>query len=111
MTQLERELAAAIAERDGLREQVERMREALEFAPEPFLYGCTECGGANYGCKCESTKGLTIPLYDHIPVIKDSLITDPVADGCAHCNSPLYAGRKCKNCGTVFDTPSKEKAK
>ena len=31
----------------------------------PFLYGCTECGGANYGCNCESTKGLTIPLYDH----------------------------------------------
>ena len=104
---LERELAAAIAERDGLREQVERMREALEYTRDfiasrggcwpdlaiqvekalsttpatslrqeistaqkepgvgPFLYGCTICGGANYGCKCNTTEGLTIPLYDH----------------------------------------------
>lgn len=23
------------------------------------------------------------------------------SDGCAHCCSPLFAGRKCKNCGKV----------
>lgn len=30
---------------------------------KPALYLCTECGGANYGCGCDSFKNCTVPLY------------------------------------------------
>lgn len=30
---------------------------------KPALYLCTECGGANYGCRCDSLKHCTVPLY------------------------------------------------
>ena len=29
----------------------------------PDLYGCTKCGGANYGCTCATLKDCTVPLY------------------------------------------------
>ena len=29
---------------------------------------------------------------------------EPGADGCAHCNSPLYAAIKCGNCGKIHDS-------
>lgn len=29
----------------------------------PALYLCTKCGGANYGCGCDSFKHCTVPLY------------------------------------------------
>ena len=37
--------------------------ETLERQAAPVLYLCTKCGGANYGCKCESLKDCTEPLY------------------------------------------------
>lgn len=32
--------------------------------------------------------------------VTDLLATER-AKGCSHCNDPLYAGRKCNNCGKV----------
>lgn len=48
--------ANELAERNGLE------LLALKQAQEPVLYQCTKCGGANYGCTCDSLKYCTAPL-------------------------------------------------
>ena len=38
-------------------------KKAAQQHGDPVLYQCTKCGGANYGCMCESLTGCTEPLY------------------------------------------------
>ena len=42
------------------------------------------------------------------PIPLESIYKEPEqpAQGCDHCNHPLYAGTKCKNCGRVTEQPA-----
>lgn len=54
-----------------------------------------------FGPSAPTCDGCAVEIAEALKIARKLGYGDTASDGCDYCNNPLFAGRRCKNCGKV----------